>query len=99
MVFAEKDDYLFVTDVFEIKLDEDYIRVEMRINGSDHVEFHAHVSTRSEEFFRKTAISRKGKWMFIRSYKITTSMGIVFNVNINALYLLHEIMLLNLNAF
>ena len=47
--------------IFKLKLEEDFIRVEMYRNGFYHVEFHAHISTRSQKAFRKTALKRKGE--------------------------------------
>nr|XP_047146442.1 uncharacterized protein LOC101236318 isoform X2 [Hydra vulgaris] len=46
--------------VFKHKLKDDFIRVDLYTKDNHHVEFHAHISYRSQEAFRKTAKNRKG---------------------------------------
>ena len=53
--------FFTIAGIFEHKLADDFTRVEMQVNGTYHAEFHAHISSHSQETFKKTALKRKGE--------------------------------------
>ncbi|XP_065674470.1 uncharacterized protein LOC100208013 [Hydra vulgaris] len=54
-IYVKRDD----NGVFKHKLEDDFIRVELNTKDNYYVEFHAHINSRSQEEFKKTAKKRK----------------------------------------
>ncbi|XP_065645372.1 uncharacterized protein LOC136075863 [Hydra vulgaris] len=44
--------------IFKHKLEDDFIQVEHNVEGFHHTEFHAHISSRSQNILRKNALKR-----------------------------------------